>query len=112
MNEKKLSSELSKATAEANGIFAKISQAVETQVKEAAEHVDVLKVLESAGLKINEDVLKELKIDRLILCHPWIPWYIWFPWRPLWCWWWDNYYPWYRCCPWWWYRCHWYPVLY
>ena len=106
----KSSNELAKATAEANGIFGKIGAEVDKQVKAGTTELDVLKVAEAAGIKIDEATLKELKITRIILCHPWIPWYVWFPWRPIWCWWWGFHYPWYRCCPWWWYRCHWYPL--
>ena len=106
-----MSEHLSKANAEANAAFAKLGETVDKQVKQGVAEIDVLKITEAAGLRLSEADLKELKIDRIILCHPWIPWYIWFPWRPIWCWWWNRY-PWYHCCPWWWYRCHWYPVLY
>jgi len=104
------SNDLTKATAEANGIFGKMGAEVDKQVKAGAAELDVLKVAEASGIKLDEAILKELKITRIILCHPWIPWYVWFPWRPIWCWWWGFHYPWYRCCPWWWYRCHWYPL--
>jgi hypothetical protein len=104
------SNELAKATAEANGIFGKMGAEVDKQVKGGTTELDVLKVAEAAGIKLDEATLNDLKITRIILCHPWIPWYIWFPWRPIWCWWWGFHYPWYRCCPWWWSRCHWYPL--
>ena len=103
------SNELTKATAEANGIFAKLGAAIDKLVKEGATEIDVIDVGKKAGLMIDEAVLKELKVDRIILCHPWLPWHFWYPWRPFWCWWWYGKYPWYRCCPWWWHRCHWYP---
>lgn len=109
-NQNSAGNELTRATAEANGLFGKMGQAIDKQVKDGAAELDVLKIAEAAGIKLDEAVLKDLKVSRIILCHPFIPWYIWYPWRPIWCWWWSRYYPWYRCCPWWWYRCHWYPL--
>lgn len=106
---KEMDDAIAKATAEANSVFDKMRAAVEEGVKRGTGQLDVLEVARRAGLEIDERVITELQIDRLIPIHPWLPWYHWWPWRPLWCWWWHRYYPWYRCCPWWWYRCHWYP---
>ena len=101
---------VSKAVAEANAVFEKMRAAVEDESKRGTSQLDVLEVARKAGLEINEAVLNELQIERLIFVHPWLPWHYWWPWRPLWCWWWHRYHPWYRwCCPWWWHRCHWYP---
>jgi hypothetical protein len=109
-DEKRQSAELTKATAEANAVFAKLGSAIEKSAKEGATEIDILAHAKAAGIQLDEAVLKELQIDRIIYCHPWLPWYFWYPWRPIWCWWWHRYYPWYhRCCPWWWHRCHWYP---
>lgn len=106
---KEMDDAVAKATAEANGVFEKMRAAVEEGVKRGTAQLDVLEIGRRAGLEIDERVLDELQIDRLIPVHPWLPWYHWWPWRPLWCWWWHRHYRWYRCCPWWWYRCHWYP---
>jgi len=101
-----LNDQLAKVNAEANKIFAKLGEEVDKQVKAGVAEIDVTKLARTAGLQIDEAVLKDLEIDRVILPHPWLPWYFWFPWRPLWCWWWHRFYPWYRCCPYWWHRCH------
>ena len=103
---------VAEANREANEIFAKLGEAVEASVKEGVHELDVLEITRQAGLtEIDEAVLRELQLPRIIPCHPWLPWYIWWPWRPIWCWWWHWRYPWYGwCCPWWWYRCHWYPL--
>jgi hypothetical protein len=103
---------VAEAQREANEVFAKLGKAVEGAAKEGVVELDVLDIAHKAGLKeLNEDVLKELQIPRLVPCIWWLPWYIWWPWRPIWCWWWHWRYPWYRwCCPWWWTRCQWYPV--
>lgn len=95
------------ANKEANAAFGKLGEAITAATKGAAS-VDVVEVARRAGLDLDERVLAELQITRIIPCHPFIPWHVWFPWRPLWCWWWHFHYPWYRCCPYWWYRCHWY----
>ena len=108
-NQSALNDQLAKVNAEANGIFAKMGSLVDEQAKQGGT-LDVLKITKTLGLEIDEKTLHELKINRIILCHPWLPWHCWFPWRPFWCWWWHRYYPWYTCCPWWWYRCHWYPL--
>jgi hypothetical protein len=109
-DERNQSAELTKATAEANATFAKLGSLIDKSIKEGVAEIDLLAHAKAAGIQLDEAVLKELKVDRFILCHPWLPWYYWYPWRPIWCWWWSHYYPWYhRCCPWWWYRCHWYP---
>lgn len=101
---------VSKAVGEANAVFDKMRGVVEEESKRGTSELDVLEVARKAGLDINEAVLNELQIERLIVVHPWLPWHYWWPWRPLWCWWWRRYHPWYRwCCPWWWHRCHWYP---
>lgn len=100
---------LAKATAEANSVFESMRATVEEAVEKGATHLDVADVAKTVGLELDDRTLEELQVDRIIYCHPWLPWYFWWPWRPLWCWWWHRYYPWYRCCPWWWYRCHWYP---
>ncbi len=100
---------LAKANDEANKCFAKMGQIVEASVKKGETQLDVAAVARKAGLKIDATILDELKVDRVILAHPWLPWHIWWPWRPLWCWWWHSRYPWYRCCPYWWHRCHWHP---
>ena len=110
MAEQQPEAAVSKSVAEANAIFDKIRVAVEEDSKKGAAHLNVLDIARKAGLDIDERVLNELQIERVIPVHPWLPWYCWFPWRPLWCWWWHRYHPWYRwCCPWWWHRCHWYP---
>jgi hypothetical protein len=108
-NQKALTDSLAKVTAEANEVFAKLGQELERRIKEGATQLDVIEIGQKIGLKLDEATLKELQIDRIILCHPWLPWHIWFPWRPFWCFWWHRFYPWYRCCPWWWHRCHWHP---
>ena len=107
-NQNEFNEQLAKVNAEANGIFAKLGALVDEHAKEGST-IDVLKITQKLGLKIDQSILDELKIDRVILCHPWLPWHCWFPWRPIWCWWWHRYHSWYRCCPWWWYGCHWYP---
>ena len=103
---KEVNEAIAKATDEVNGIFDKMREAVEAEVKRGAKQLNVAEVARKAGLEIDPRTLDELKIDRIILVHPWLPWHHWWPWRPLWCWWWRRY-PWYRCCPWWWHRCHW-----
>ena len=97
---------LRKLTDEANAAFTKMGQVVEEAVKSGAKELNVVEVSRRAGLQIDERILEELHIDRVIYPLPWLPWHHWWPWRPLWCWWW-RFYPWYRCCPWWWHRCHW-----
>lgn len=103
---------VSEAIKEANEVFAAMKDAVESSAREGVVEIDVLEVAKRAGLgELDEDILRELQIPRIIPCHPWLPWYVWWPWRPLWCWWWRWRYPWYGwCCPWWWHRCHWYPL--
>jgi len=103
---------VAEAQREANEIFAKLGKAVQDAAKEGVDEIDVLDIAHKAGLKeLNEDILKELQVPRLIPCLWWLPWYIWWPWRPIWCWWWRWRYPWYGwCCPWWYHRCHWYPL--
>lgn len=98
---------LAKINAEVNGIFAKMGEEVEKQVKQGAVELDVLKIARVAGLQIDEAMIDDLQVDRIIFPHPWLPWHIWYPWKPFWCWWWRRYHPWYRCCHWWWHRCHW-----
>lgn len=100
---------VSEAIREANEVFAALGNAVEAAAGEGVTHVDVLEITKKAGLtEIDENVLRELQIPRLIPCHYWLHWTHWFCWRPLWCWWWRWRYPWYGwCCPWWWHRCHW-----
>lgn len=105
-----LNDQLAKVHGEINAVFAKLGTEVEKQVKAGAAQLDVLKTLQSVGIKIDETILRELKIDRFIFIHPWLHWCCWFPWRPIWCWWWNHNYPWYRCCPYWWHSCHWYPT--
>ena len=107
-NQTTLNDALAKVTAEANGIFAKLSEEVQRQCEKGATELDVLEIARKSGLQLDEAALDELRIDRRILVYPWLPWYKWYPWRPLWCWWWRRYHPWYRCCPWWWHRCHWF----
>ena len=102
-----LNNALARTTAEANEIFDRMRQVVEEAVKEGATELDVAEVGRKVGFEIDRKTLDELRIDPVILVHPWIPWHIWWPWRPLWCWWWHRYHPWYRCCPWWWHGCHW-----
>ena len=109
---KDMNDAVAKANAEANAVFEKMRSTIEEHVKRGTPQLDVLDVAKQAGLQIDERILGELQIDRLIPLHPWLPWHCWWPWRPLWCWWWHRYYPWYRCCPWWWSRCHWYPSIY
>jgi hypothetical protein len=99
---------LARATSEANEVFANLGRVLD-EIGTNVGRLDVLDVANKAGLDIDERVLEELKIDRVIYPLPWLPWHHWFPWRPLWCWWWDRRYPYYRCCPYWWQRCHWYP---
>jgi hypothetical protein len=106
---RKMSEELTSATAEANKLFGQMSEMVQKRVDEGAVEINVAEVAREAGLEIDDRIIEELQIDRVILVHPWLPWHCWWPWRPLWCWWWRRYYPWYHCCRWWWHRCHWYP---
>ena len=96
-----------RANAEANDAFGRLATAIDEQVNKGATELPVLDLVRDAGLEIDLDVLKELRVPEIIPVHPFVPWHVWFPWRPLWCWWWGFYYPWYRCCPWWWHRCHW-----
>lgn len=105
-----LNDQLAKVHGEINTVFAKLGTEVEKQVKAGATQLDVLKTLQSVGIKIDDAILRELKIDRIIFIYPWLHWCCWFPWRPIWCWWWNHNYPWYRCCPYWWHSCHWYPT--
>jgi hypothetical protein len=99
-----------RATAEANEIFGKLGSVIDERIKGGATSMDVTEVARDAGLELDDRMLAELKVTRLIPVHPFIPWHVWFPWRPLWCWWWNFRYPWYHCCPWWWHRCHWYTL--
>lgn len=107
-----LSDALADVMAEANRIFGTMGKQVEAAVKEGLTELNVAEIAQKSGLEIDEKILDELKVDRTIYVHPWLPYYVWWPWRPLWCWWWRRYYPWYRCWPWWWCRCYWYPYLY
>jgi hypothetical protein len=100
---------LAKVTAEANEIFDRMRGMVEEAVAGGATQLDVAEIARNSGLELDEKILDELQVDRIIPVLPWLPWYYWWPWRPLWCWWWHRYYPWYRCCHWWWHRCHWHP---
>ena len=102
---------VTEAVKEANEVFAAMGKAVEASVKEGVTELDVLEITRQSGLgEIDDNVLRELQIPRIIPCHPWLPWHIWWPWRPFWCWWWRWRYPWYGwCCPWWWHRCHFHP---
>ena len=104
----KLNSELAKVTAEANDIFDKMRIVVEEEVTKKTPELNVVDIARRAGLELDEKILDELQVDRVIQVHPWLPWHVWWPWRPLWCYWWRRFHPWYRCCPWWWHRCHWY----
>lgn len=99
---------LAKATAEANEVFSRLGGVLEEAVQGEAREIDVLDIASKAGLELDERILEELRIDRIIYPLPWLPWHHWYPWRPIWCWWWRRYYPFVRCCPWWWHRCHWY----
>jgi hypothetical protein len=103
---------IGEAMKQANEVFAKMRHAVEESAKKDITELDILEISRKAGLEeLDEDVLRELQLPRIIPVHPWLPWHYWWPWRPIWCWWWHRYYPWYGwCCPWWWYRCHWYPL--
>jgi hypothetical protein len=98
---------LAKATAEANEVFGRMAEAVERRVRQGGDALDVVEIAKEAGLEIDDRVIAELQIPRLIPLVRFVPWYIWWPWRPLWCWWWRLRYPWYHCCPYWWHRCHW-----
>jgi hypothetical protein len=106
---KELDDALTKATAQANGMFDKMRSVVEEEVKRGTTQLNVLEIARKSGLEIDERTLEELQVDPIIHVHLWLPWHYWWPWRPLWCWWWRRHHPWYRCCPWWWHRCHWYP---
>jgi hypothetical protein len=98
---------IAKATAEANAVFARLGEAVEGAVREGGDRpLDTLEITRKAGLEIDETVLDQLQLPRLLYPMPFVHWCCWFPWRPLWCWWWHRHYPWYRCCPYWWHRCH------
>jgi hypothetical protein len=103
-----VSDALANVMAEANKIFGKMGAEVEAAVKEGLTELNVAEIAQRSGLQIDEKILDELKVDRTIYVHPWLPYYVWWPWKPLWCWWWRRY-PWYRCWPWWWCRCYWYP---
>jgi hypothetical protein len=105
-----LNSALAKVTAEANEIFDKMRVLVEEEIKNKTPELKVVDIARKAGLEIDERVLDELQVDRVIQVHPFLPWHVWWPWRPLWCYWWHRFHPWYRCCPWWWHRCHWYVI--
>lgn len=94
------------ALREANEAFGRLARVVEAAVEAGATQVDLVDIAREAELEVSEKTLAGLQVDRIIYCHPWLPWYLWFPWRPLWCWWWHRYYPWYRSCPWWWHRCY------
>ena len=100
---------LERATAEVNEVFDRLGAIVEERAGGGATALDVLDVTREAGLELEDRVLDELQVPRVIPVHRFIPWHVWFPWRPLWCWWWNFRHPWYRCCPYWWHRCHWHP---
>jgi len=98
---------LLKATAEADELFTNMSQLVSRRVEAGERSLDVVEIAKEAGLEVDDRIIEELQIPRLIPAIRFLPWYEWYPWRPLWCWWWRYRYPWYRCCPYWWYRCYW-----
>lgn len=100
---------LTQAMAEANKMFSQLGATLDEVVRGGATQLDVLDVAKRVGLDIDEKILEELQVDRIIYPLPWLPWHYWYPWRPLWCWWWRRYHPYYRCCYWWWHRYHWYP---
>jgi hypothetical protein len=98
---------LLKATAEADELFNTMSQIVSRRVESGERSLDVVEIAKEAGLEVDDRIIEELQIPRVIPAIRFLPWYEWYPWRPLWCWWWRYRYPWYRCCPYWWHRCHW-----
>lgn len=99
------------ANAEANETFGRLREIVERVIADGAEQVDIMQVATEAGLEVDDNTLRELKIPPLIPVLRFIDWTIWLPWRPLWCLWWERRYPYYQCCNYWWCRCHWYPIL-
>jgi hypothetical protein len=98
---------LLKATAEADELFNRMSQIVSRRVEAGEQSLDVVEIAKEAGLEVDDRIIDELQIPRLVPAIRFLPWHHWYPWRPLWCWWWRYRYPWYRCCPYWWHRCHW-----
>ena len=79
---RKMSEELTSATAEANKLFGQMSEIVQKRVDEGAVEINVADVAREAGLEIDDRIVEELQIDRVILVHPWLPWHCWWPWRP------------------------------
>jgi hypothetical protein len=100
---------LFRATAEANEIFSRMAEVVQ-RASERGEGLDVVQIANEAGLEIDDAVISELEIPRILPPIQFVPWHVWWPWRPLWCWWWRRRYPWYHCCPYWWHRCRWWPL--
>ena len=74
---------LGKVMAEANAAFAKMGQVIEEAVKAGATELNVVEITRRAGFQLDERILDELHMDRIIYPLPWLPWYQWWPWRPL-----------------------------
>ena len=72
-----------KVMAEANAAFAKMGQVVEEAVRSGATELNVVEITRRAGFQLDERILEELHIDRVIYPLPWLPWNQWWPWRPL-----------------------------
>lgn len=70
------------AIQKADEIFSKLGKTVDKQAKEGS--VDVLESARRAGIELDEETLKQLRLPRSVPAYSFVPWYLWFPWRALW----------------------------
>lgn len=82
-----------KAANEANQIFDKMRKLTEEHIAKGENVVDVLKIVNEAGLKVDGHVLDQLDIPSEFILHPFLPWSEYFPWQPLWSYYWGIKFP-------------------
>ncbi|XYI01392.1 hypothetical protein ACMHYB_17235 [Sorangium sp. So ce1128] len=73
-----------KVNDEANALFDRIGSLVQKQLNANAKEIDVVALLDEAGLRVSTGTLEELGVPAMLLPHTFLPWHDWFPWKPLW----------------------------
>ena len=78
---------------DANQIFDKMRKLCDDQVAKGAKVLDVVKIVNDAGLKVDAGVLSQLAIPAEFIPHPFVGWAEYFPWKPLWSYYWGLTFP-------------------
>lgn len=78
---------------EANKIFDKMKKLTEEQVAKGAKTLNLVEIINQAGLKVDEALLTHLEIPVQFIPIPFVGWENYFPWKPLWSYYWGLHYP-------------------